>query len=413
MTVTPPAGIDIRPATPDEMHAMLAAAERAFGEDLSAEMATLESATLEADRTLAAFDGTTIVASSGIYSFEMTVPGGPTPVAGVTWVGVLPTHRRRGILTTFMRRQLTELYDAGREPVAALWASEAGIYSRFGYGLASRRMRMTVPSRLPYIPGSPAPQQVRMIPADEVRSACQPVYEQLRVSRPGFVSRSPARWDVLLHDPEHDRQGASSLTAVALESGSGYVLYRTKTDFGSDGIPNGKATPREIMATDAAGYAALWRYLLDLDLMGTIEAWNRPVDDPLQYLVADIRRLHGTVSDNLWVRIVDVDRALSARTYSTADSLVIELLDGGCPWNAGRFRIDVGTPDSPDVTVQRTDESADLTMSAVQLGAVYLGGTRLRDLAAAGLVDEHSAGSVLRADRLFAGAVEPWCPEVF
>jgi predicted acetyltransferase len=186
----------------------------------------------------------------------------------------------------------------------------------------------------------------------------------------------------------------------------------TKGDW-DEWLPNGKAIVRELVAVSPSAYATLWRYLLDLDLMTKIDAWNRPTDDPLQHLVADPRRLRPALGDALWVRLVDIDRALASRTYAVADSLVIEVVDPVCPWNAGRFSLDVAAPNSPGSSVRRTDRSADITLSAVEVGAIYLGGTRLRDLAAAGFVDEHSPGAVARADRLFAGLIEPWCPEVF
>lgn len=413
MTQDAPVGIELRPATADEMLPLLQTTERAFGADQRPDSAALEIAALEPERTLAAFDGNAIVGSAAIYTFEMTVPGGPAPVAGVTWVGVLPTHRRRGILSALMRRQLTELREQQREPVAALWASEPGIYRRFGYGLASTRLALRVESRLPFVAGAPATQRLRMVEIAAVRETLQGIYDRARATRPGMVSRSAARWELLLADAERDRDGASSLTCVLLEGDNGFLIYRTKQGDWQGGIPNGKAMVRDFIATDAAGHATLWRYLLDLDLMAKIDAFNRPVDDPIQHLVADPRRLHQSARDALWVRVVDVDRALAARTYAAADSIVIEVLDPVCPWNAGRFSLEVDGADSRGVSARRTNSSADITMSAVELGAIYLGGTRLRDLASAGFVDEHTAGALARADRLFAGAVEPWCPEVF
>lgn len=405
-------GLDLRSPTADELPQVLDTISRAFGEDLHPEMAAIELALMSPGRALAAFDGTDVVAGGGMFEFEMTVPGGPRPVAGVTWVGVLPTHRRRGILSAMMRRQLTDLHEQQREPVAALWASEPEIYRRFGYGNASKVLAVKADSRLPFVAGAPAAGPARLIALDAARDAIAAIYERARACRPGLVSRSPARWDAILFDAEHVRGGASSLACVVLASGDGYVLYRTKNQ-GIDGVANGKVTVRELIATDAVSHASLWRYLLDIDLMTTVEMRNAAIDDPLQLLVANVRRLHPAVGDALWVRIVDVEPALASRTYAAADSLVIDVVDVECPWNAGRFTVDVGAADSPGVDVSRTDRSADITLSAVELGAAYLGGTRLRSLAAAGFVDEHTPGAVARADRLFAGSVEPWIPEVF
>jgi predicted acetyltransferase len=406
-----PDGIELRPATADEMVPLITTTHRAFGDDVRPDRLERDIASVAPERTLAAFDGADIVGVAAIYTFDMTVPGGPIPVAGVTWVGVLGTHRRRGILSSMMRRQLTELHEQEREPVAALWASEPTIYRRYGYGLASRRIGMTIETKLPYVAGAPEPQPLRLLPAEGFREAVAAVYERARPTRPGMLSRFPQRWDGLFDDTEASREGASSLTCALLGSGDGYVLYRTKGSW-DDWLPNGTVIVRELVALNPSAYSSLWRYLLDIDLMTKVEAWNRPLDEPLLHLVADPRRLHQTLGDALWVRLVDVDRALAARTYPVADSLVFEVVDSVCPWNAGRFALDVEAAHVP-AAVRRTDSSADLTLSAVELGSVYLGGTRLRDLAAAGFVDEHNPGAVARADRLFAGDVEPWCPEIF
>jgi predicted acetyltransferase len=310
-----------------------------------------------------------------------------------------------------MRRQLTELHEQEKEPFAALWASEPTIYRRYGYGLATRRIGMTIETKLPYVAGAPEPGPLRMLPAEGVRDAVAAIYERARATRPGLLSRFPQRWDGLLDDTEATREGASSLTCALLDDGDGYVLYRTKGSW-DDWLPNGKVIVRELVALNPSAHASLWRFLLDIDLMTTVEAWNRPLDEPLQHLVADTRRLHSTLGDAVWVRIVNVERALELRTYPVADSLVIEVVDPVCPWNTGRFALDVSAAHAP-AAVRRTDSSADLTLSAVELGAIYLGGTRLRDLAAAGFVDEHSPGALARADRVFGGVVEPWCAEIF
>lgn len=412
MSTDQPAGIELRPATTEELPRLITTTERAFGKDVRPDDLARDVAEMRAERTLAAFDGDDLVASAGIWTFDMTLPGGPAPVAGVSIVGVLPTHRRRGILSAMMRRQLTELHDTDAEPVAALWASEPAIYRRFGYGLASQRLHLTVDSQLRYAAGAPVGPPLRLVDAQGARDTVSRIYEQLRTTRPGLLTRSSVRWDGIFDDSDAAKDGASSLQCALLDSGDGYVLYRTKGTW-ENWRPDGKVLVHELIAADAAGHAALWRYLVDMDLMTTVDAWNRPVDDPLLHFVVDTRRTHPRLADGLWLRIVDVERALAARTYSAADSLVVEVRDDNCPWNAGSFLIDVDGPESRGVKVTRTDRSADLTMSAVELGSAYLGGTRLRSLAAAGFVDEHTAGAVARADRLFAGAVEPWCAEVF
>jgi predicted acetyltransferase len=405
-------GFQLRPARPDEMDLLFATVERAFGEDPHPDDARYELATLRPERTLAAYDGDAMVATGGIFTFDMTVPGGPRPVAGVTWIGVLPTHRRRGLMTALIQHQLSELHETGAEPVAALWASEPGIYRRFGYGLASTRLDLRIESHAPFVAGVPSTGRLRLVDAKESRSVAQQIYDQERPLRPGLLSRDQARWDVAFADPEHRRQGASTLQCVVLDGSSGplgYLTYRTKQDW-QRGMPKGTVSVRELFATTPAAYATLWRFAIDIDLMSTVEISNRPVDDPLLYLLADMRRAEVSMTDQLWVRIIDIERALESRVYSVPGSVVIEVTDAVCPWNTGRFRLD-GGPEG--ATCKRTSAAADLSVSALELGAAYLGGTRLRALASAGFVDEHTPGALTLADAMFSSAVAPWCAEVF
>ena len=335
------------------------------------------------------------------------------PAAGISWVGVLPTHRRRGVLSALMDHQLGALHDAGREPIAVLWASEPPIYGRYGYGLASRFWGVTVGrSATALDPAAPADPDLslRLVPADDWKRTAG-VYDTLTARRPGMFARNERWWKRAVMDLPDMRDGRSELRCVIVEDRAGvrgYARYATKQSFGDD-FGQGKVSVREVMALDPAALATLYRYLFDLDLMGSTEIWNVPVDDPLLHWLQDPRRAKPGVGDALYVRLVDLAAALSARTYATDVDLVLEVTDARCPWNAGRWRVTGGTDGA---TCTRSDDAADLTLDVRELGAAYLGGTSLTELAGAGRVSGDAA-ALHAATTAFTHNPAPWCPVVF
>jgi predicted acetyltransferase len=369
----------------------------------------------EIDRTIAAFDGDLAVGGAQILSFSMTVPGGPIPVAGVTSVGVLPSHRRRGVLTALMTRQLHDLHENGREAVAALYASEAGIYGRFGYGRAADTLSFRIPTHdsafTRSAPTDPA-LRLRLVPPADALPALQRVYDAVRPGRPGLYGRSGGFWrNEILPDTEHDRGGMGPLRCLVAEDATGargYALFRARGRWSEHSVPEGEVRLLELMATDPAAYALVWRGVLDRDLCAVVHAGRRPVDDPIMHLLADPRRLNAIWFDDLWIRLVDVDRALAARAYAAPADLVLEVVDEICPWNAGRLRLvtDKGS-------CEPTDAPADLTLPVDVLGAAYLGGRPLRAAADAGLVREHRPGALRELSAAMMWDPAPWGCRVF
>ena len=209
------------------------------------------------------------------------------------------------------------------------------------------------------------------------------------------------------------RDGASALFFVIHESEAGqpdgYVEYRVKHDW-SSGDPSGTLTVRELMAESVEAYRALWRYCLDVDLMTRIEAWPRPAEEPLFHLLADPRQLRRRVFDGLWLRLVDVPASLAGRRYAAQGGVVLEVRDAFCPWNEGRYELE-GGPDGAQC--RPTDREPDLLVEAGDLGACYLGGTRLQTLARAGRIHEERPGAVARAEAMFGWDPLPWCSAVF
>jgi predicted acetyltransferase len=395
--------MELRPATEEEFDDFGRAVMAAFHGELTEEDSRHYRRIDEPERSLAWFDDGRIVAGTGIYSRHVTVPGAVVPCAAVTAVGVVPTHRRRGLLTAMMRRQLEEVHARG-EPVAILWASEGAIYGRFGYGIAARSGRITARRPLARLAAPPPPgDPLRAGPAAEHVEHMRSVHERVRAERPGMLDRPGPWWDVRLHDPESQRKGAQPLRAVVVPDG--YAIYAVRSDRDEDG-PAGEVAIRELVAATPPARAALWHFLLDQDLTRTIGWALAPPDEPLWLMLTDPDAVRVVLERSLWVRLVDVPVALAARAYASDPDVVLEVADAFCPWNEGRYRLSESGCD-------RTEDEADLRLDAAALGAAYLGGTTLRDLAGAGRVTELRPGALARASATFASDVAPWCPEIF
>lgn len=362
------------------------------------------------ERMLAALDDGRIVGGSGSFELEMTVPGGMVPTAGVTVVGVLPTHRRRGVLTAMMRMQLDDVHERG-EPLAALFASDERIYGRFGYGVAELMGEMQLRrDRSGFAVPLERRGRLRTVEAAEALDLFPAVWEQLRPRVPGMLSRSREWWELrILRDTESRRPPGAGPKRFALleldDDLAGYAVYRHAPKW-EEGTPQGTLNAIEVVATNPQAEAELWRYLCDIEWVETINAWLLPVDHPLFFLLAEPRQMRMRVSDGLWVRLVDVGEALSRRSYAADGAVVFEIDDEFCPWNSGRWKLDGGE-------ATRTRAAAEIACDAGALGSVYLGGFSWGQLVRGGRVEEVRPGAAARADAMFRPDRAPWCPEIF
>jgi predicted acetyltransferase len=400
--------IEIRAPREDELRAAMEAAEAAFGSEVEEHDWEREQKLLPPSRALAAYDGDRPVGLAAAYSFALSIPGGELPCAGVTWVGVLPTHRRRGILRDFMRRQLEDVHGWG-EPIAALWASEASIYGRFGYGPAAPGFAAkSNPRRFALKDAPPSDVAVRLTDADEAYRLVPSVYDRFRAGRAGMLSRSETWWKELrLADPKEWRRGASrKFYAVAEVDGraEGYTTYRVKDEW-EDGFAKGEVRVVELFGTSAAVELALWRFLHEIDLIAKVDVFSLDPGSPLFLNVRDPRALGLRLGDALWLRLVDLDAALQARSYKPGESVVLEVADELCPWNAGRYR--VGDDAGP------TEDTADLALDVSDLASAYLGAFDFNRLVHNGRAQERVDGAAEAATILFRTDLPPYCPEVF
>jgi predicted acetyltransferase len=403
--------LPIRAAADDDWPAVFRLMMTAFHDGVDEEWERIERGVFEPDRSLVVEDGDRMVGHACVLTRDLTVPGAVVPAAHVSMVSVAPTHRRRGLLTRLMHRQLAEVAEGG-EPVAVLWASEGRIYPRFGYGLASQRVSYTVDIREVRLPEPTEPGRLRIEPPAEALPQLRRVYESVAPGRPGWSSRDDRWWAYRLADPAGRRRGATERRATLHEGAAGvdgYALWRSKGNWGAGG-PEGEVSVDEVVATTPDAYLALWRFLISIDLTRSARLWLGGPDEPLLHLANEPRRLGATLGDGLYVRIVDLPAALAARRYAAPVDLVIEVTDRLLPGNAGRWRL---TADPEKATCTRTEQPADLACDITELGAAYLGGTPLAALAAAGRVRAPRPEALAAASTGFGWHRAPSAIEIF
>lgn len=367
--------------------------------------------TLPRDRLHAALVGGAVVGAAGSFPLGLTVPGGAAvPCAGVSLVAVLPSHRRQGVNGRLMRAQLADARARG-ETVAALYASDERIYGRYGYGLAAEALyALAEPAYGLRETAAPREGSVRLIGADEAARILPPLYERIRPRRAGLLVRTEPWWRTrTLNDGESRRFGAGPLHRALLELDgrpAGYALYRLKAEPGPHG-PVTTVRVLEAIGEDGRSARELWRFLLAIDWIERVEVARLPTDHPLLLQAARLTRLHATVHDGLWLRVLDVEAALGARSYGVPDPVTVEVTaDPQFPDNVGRFTV-------ADGRVTRSRRRPDVRVDVQALASAYLGGFSFRRLADAERAEEGARGGIARADAAFATVRAPWCLDMF
>ncbi|CAN5371168.1 enhanced intracellular survival protein Eis [soil metagenome] len=380
--------IEIRTPTDDDLPAMVRLDGLVFGTMWKPDDFEKVRPTIELDRFRIAVDHDQIVGVAGSFGFEMTLPGGGSvPTGGVTWVAVVVTHRRQGVL----RRMLDAVHDdidARDEPLAALTASEGAIYERFGYGIAAFDRHVEIDRRRAQLRDGvhPTPGSVRLGEGDELVGILADRWERGRVGRPGEISRSEA-W----HRKNIAQRGEATVYAV---HDHGYASWKV-TDNWNQGLPQHELRLHELIAATPAAHLDLWATVLSVDLVGPIRTGNLPFDDPLQYLLVDHRLVRTLgLNDGVWLDVRDVPRCFDARTYGTEDDVVIEA-DGV------RWRIGAGG-------CRKVRTRPDLIGPGASLSALLLGGVRPSTLAAGRRLEVRNSEALRRADALFVTSPVPY-----
>lgn len=377
--------------------------------DERAQMVERTARTFEAARSQCAFDGDRMVGTLGTFSFEMTTPGGSMPVAGTTMVTVQVTHRRSGVLRSMMTSHLDEAKEQG-DAAAALWASDSAIYGRFGYGMAAFNTELEIDrGHTEFHRLAPDPAPVQPIDAEALRPAAVAVYDRLRATVPGMVTKSEGWWDRIFSDRPANRGGATAARhGLVTEDGTptGWVRYRLENTEGH-GHPAQNVLVSQMYGVTPEAWAGLWQHVLSHDFGHLIKANLRPIDDPIHSLLRGMRRVRTARFDGLFVRVLDVETSLQSRTYGASGTIDIEVVDPLGLAN-GRFRLDT---DGTESTVARVG-SASISLDVEDLGAILLGGRSVVELARAGRI-QGPAEDVVRLERLFRSAPQPWSPIIF
>lgn len=410
--------VSIRRSTPDDTFPFFEAMSLQFSFDLpedQEERDAWKQRTLEVGgigRGMVAEDDGRIVGTLGSFDLDMTVPGGSVPCAGTTWVSVAPSHRRRGVLRRLMGAHLSEAVEHG-DVIAALWASDSAIYQRFGYGRAVESVSIDLDRPMArFREAAPVPEHVEMITKDEAADLLPPLYERIRRDIPGTFARSEAWWTHRHLRDTSDRRGGRSALRIAVSSAAdgrttGYVVFRVEGKYES-GHSQDIVHVVDLFGSTPGSWSALWSLVLGLDLATRVQGRVRPVDDPLFEFLTGIRRVERTLTDTVWVRVLDVERALTSRTYGQPGALTIAIGDAQGIAN-GTYRLEW---DGHRIECGGTSTTADLEIDVSDLGAALLGRPAFAAASLAGTIGgSHEAAAL--ADRMFSHHRAPYCPEVF
>jgi predicted acetyltransferase len=405
--------IDVRTITDDEVTAWSVGASTGFLHPEGDIDAEARRPGLVLDRTWGAFDGDTVVATLRSFRSQMTVPGsGALEASAVTAVTTTSTHRRRGLASRLVARELAASVERG-EQVSILIAAEWGIYGRFGYGACTEHQTWTVDALAAQLRHHPQG-TVEYVDRDVARALAPEVYERHRSTRPGEISRPDNFWDIdfgILRYPSCPESKPSFYVIARDPAGlaTGVAQYRYE-DKWEHRQPKGQVNVGLFLTGEPGAEALLWHHLLTLDLTASVRVEDRPADELLPLLLTDARNAWPSDrADFLWIRPLDVVGMLASRSYLVSGQVVLEVVDSA-GLAGGRFALE-GGPDG--ASCARTTASADLALDAATLGSAYLGGYGVRSLAAAGLIDEHSTSAVARADAMFRSPVTPWCTTWF
>ena len=399
--------IEIRFVGEDEHEPLIKSVSQGFGTPMDDDdILAAFKRPLKNGRSVAGYDGSDIVGGFTVFPLDMNVPEGRrVHTAVVSNVAVLPTHRRRGILTRMMDCQMRAARERG-ESVAILGASESIIYGRYGYGIAAQHERWGIDRVHTAMQFAPTPTgSLRFINMDGDKEAAQStlmdVATRACADRPAFVPLREEHWGFFMADLELERNGASAMSFVLYEEdgqANGYVIYRLRER---------TVIVIDLMAVTETAYTALWQFCFGIDLRNRIESHSRPVDDPLPWMLADPRRLERAPYDGMWLRIVDAPAALEARDYAVEGRVVFDVVDDFCTWNSGRFALEAG---QGGATCKPTTAAADVTLPAASLAAIYMGGAELSVLARASRAEVASPGVAHKVDAMFKTRLRAWWP---
>jgi predicted acetyltransferase len=315
----------------------------------------------------------------------------------VSSVGVLPTHRRRGVLRTMMEAGLADARDRGCA-LSILIASEGEIYERYGFGVATEHCMWTLDKRMirwreDYMAGF----DFDLCFDADLKDVAPAVYEQARLGMPGAMERDELTWQQYLgmSGLSHENPSKARPAVVVRRDGQpvGYARYNVK-ESSEQRVDTSVLELHDLCCVTPEASAATWQFVASLDLVSKIEAGDRPPHEPLPWLLHDRRAARQSIlADFQWLAVLDVLAALRGRSYDVPGRCVLEVADHGV------FALE---SDGKEAAVEKTTARADLTLPAHALGSAYLGQVPVSTLHAAGLVEEHTDGAVATLGALLA-----------
>jgi predicted acetyltransferase len=399
--------MEFRSITAEEVDAFSVALSTAFADaHPDPDEVEADKTVIEPERTFAAFDEGAIVGCAGVFTQQMVVPGGAlVPTAGVTLVGVWPTHRRRGILRELMTRLLAQAYERG-EVVASLFASQAAIYGRFGFGAAANHLSLDIAlEHVVWAPGTEASGRTRLLSRADAFPLMRRVYDDAFVTRPGAVAVDDRSMNVAYWEPSKNEE---KVFYAVHEDDAGtpdaFAMYRIKHEW-PRGLPQLEMKVRRHVASTPSGGISLWRFLFDVDLVSRVKAETRPVDEPLLLQLGEPRSIRPEWDDGLFVRPLDVAMALEARGYAADGHVVLGVTDPFLPANDGTYDLEVTDRTG---ACRRVDAAPDIECSVHAIGSTYLGGVTWSALARAGRITVRTPGALDSIDAMFRTDLAPW-----
>lgn len=399
--------ISLRAVTDEELPRWYRQAGETFGSRIREGQIERFRTGLDLERTVGAWDGDVLVGTAAGFDMRVTVPGGARPLCtGVSLVTVQPTHRRRGLLRQLMGWLLDRAEERG-DVFASLYASEGRIYSRFGFGPAAPAVKLVFRDGAARLRGDERlAEDVRLLPRHEAAAVMPGVHDRMAAAIPGSMGLPSHLWNRWSGPDTGEHPTRVAVLGAAGEE-RGYVVYRAIADWreGAPAAADGSLTIDSLVAVDTAAELELWRYVFGIDLMRTFTAKKRPVDDPVLLALDDPLAVAVEAGEPLWLRLLDVPVALETRSYPADGALCLEVADAARPRNAGRWQLTVSDGEG---RTERTDDEPDLRLDVAELGAVYLGGTAVRDLVRAGRIEECLDGAAARADALLRSWPAPW-----
>ena len=405
----PPMNVEIRAARADEMDEFAQLVGYVFASPAPAPGADEPPQTLAPEWTTCAFVDGRMAVASGAYPFTMRLNGRAIGVAGITAVGSYPEFRRQGFLRRVMEQGLAEQRERGQS-VAILWASFGAIYQRFGYGLASTAIQYRFDPRLvPLRENPPLTGSVGLVAKDDCLELIKPLYIAYSTPRNLMLHRAPAYWETGILTAMENRTPYVAVYRNGAGEPRGYIVYRTSGTQAEEPGPGHVMQVRDFIALDVEAFRSLWAYVRRHDLVRWVNMTASP-EDPAPDLLLEPRELRRRAGDGIWLRVVDVERALPHRPYGAAGRLSFEIEDELCDWNAGRFLLET---DGESTEVKRTEIAPELVMPIRTLGSLISGHAKASQLMRAGLLHAPERSALLRADRLFATEYPPYCPDGF